>query len=126
MTYDNITKEQFEHLIKFSKQVLEEIEKERDKKFGTEPTPHKPTKISELGENDVIHTKTEAEYYRISDLLTSANKKWRMGEKYGDISHWKYHKAKFCFWPSDGTRQDKKYYKKEGRNIIPSTQITQL
>jgi len=89
-----------------------------------EPTPHKPTKISELGENDVIHTETEAEYYRISILLHLAGKTWANGYSYLDSFLYSNYSYNTCLG-SVGTLCDIDYFKEYEYNIIPSTQITQ-
>lgn len=87
---------------------------------------HKPTKISELKENDVIHTETEAEYYRICILLYLAGKTWSGGDSYLELNRVMWHSTKIdtCLWPNEGKWDCISYYKEINLCIIPSTQIT--
>ena len=92
-----------------------------------EPAPAQlKTKISELGEKDVIHTETEAEYYRISILLHLAGKKWGSGQSYLEITKWSIYSELTCFCAYDGTYSHRMWFAMERYNIIPSTQITDI
>ena len=82
------------------------------------------TRISEIGDNEVIHTKTEAEYYRISILLYLQGKKWRSGKSYLEEIHYDLYIDETCFEPSRNTYQGLNYHKDRGYTIIPSFQIT--
>lgn len=88
--------------------------------------PHKPTKVTELTENDVIHTETEAEYYRICILLHLAGKTWSTGGSYLELNRVIWHRTKIdtCLWPNKGEWDWISYYVKICLRTIPSTQIT--
>lgn len=113
-----ITAEQKQELLDF----VNSIELEGTKQVE-EPKPIK-TKISEIAHNEVIHTETEAEYYRISILLHLAGKKWTSGDSYLEVNNFSIYRKLTCFYPHEGSYTDLMCFKEEGFNVIPSTQIT--
>jgi len=55
--------------------------------------------IKDLGENEVIQSKTETEAIAICKLMHEAGKTWRDGRSMLDHHNWEVHKEKTCYYP---------------------------
>lgn len=80
-------------------------------------------KLTDLKQNQVVHCATEEEAIRICKIAHENGLKWIAGTSYIGENNWEEYKEETCYNFNNGAFEFIDYYKEEGYDIIPSTQI---
>lgn len=80
-------------------------------------------KIQDLKDNDVIHCQTQKEADLLCNELHRLGYKWAGGDSYLRDTRWDIFKENTCYLIKKGEYCYKSYYKNNGYNIIPFSNI---
>ena len=78
-------------------------------------------KVTDLGEKEVIHCRTEEEANAICKLMHEAGLSWCTGDSYLDDNKWYGHNEMSCYNPNNGVCYNIYYYEKRDCKIYPAS-----